>query len=367
MNKINVAVLGLGNMGATHVNAAKSSVFIDKIIGYEPQAEVAQVRGRELSIETVSELSSILQDKSIKLTYIAAPNEDHRDLVEKCLKAGKAVLCEKPMGVTLDEARDILTVEKTSGEFLQIGFELRYSKLYKTVKEWIDASLIGKPLNSHCLYYCSEFHKKNTWRSKSKGTLIGEKLSHYLDLPRWWFGETVTEVFATSAPNFVKYFNHPDNHQINYKFANGAVSSLNFIMGVAETDTGDPLQDTQEKQVDDGHALRYMIYGDKGAIETDVFRRTIRRWSFFDGPEQLGSKIIEEIKYPESEYLEWGHNVHGQNLRIAELVANDLKPDNPASDAYETMKLCFAAEMSTNENRIVALHELENEDNNHFN
>ncbi len=357
MNKINIAVLGLGEMGTTHVNAAKESPFVEKIIGYEPDARRATLSGKELNIKAINNIDKILQDESIKLIYIASPNETHMELSIRSLKSGKAVLCEKPMGITLDEARSIIEAEKESGSFLQIGFELHYSMLYMKVKEWIDAGLIGQPLNSHCLYYCSEFHKKNTWRSKSRGTLIGEKLSHYLDLPRWWFGKKVTEVFSMSAPNFINYFNHPDNHQISYRFENGTISNLNFVMGIAESDLGDPLMDILEKQSDDGHVLRYMIYGDKGAIETDVFKRRIRRWIFSDGPEKLESEIVEEIKYDKSQDLQWIHNVHGQNLRIAELVARNMKPDNPASDAFETMKLCFAAEVSGNENRIVKLNE----------
>jgi len=359
MDKMHVAILGLGAMGGTHLEAARESPFIEKISGYEPDAERASQRGKELGIKATSNIDEILQDKSIKLIYIAASNEAHMELTTRSLKSGKAVMCEKPMGITLDEARSMLKAEKSSGSFLQIGFELHYSTLYMKVKEWIDAGLIGKPLNSHCLYYCSEFHKKNTWRSKSKGTLIGEKLSHYLDLPRWWFSKKVTEVFSMSAPNFVNYFNHSDNYQINYRFEDRTMSNLNFVMGIAESDFGDPLMDILEKQSDDGHVLKYMIYGDKGAIEADVFKRRIRRWTFSDGPEKLESKIVEEIKYDKSQDLQWGHNVHGQNLRIAELVAKNLQPENPASDAFETMKLCFAAEISSRENRIVKLDELE--------
>lgn len=358
MNKINIAVLGLGGMGTIHVKAAKESPFVDKIIGYEPVVARAELRGKELGIEATGNLDKILQDQSVKLIYIAAPNEAHMELAVSSLNSGKAVLCEKPMGITIEEAKTIMKAEKESGSFLQIGFELHYSTIYMKVKEWIDAGLIGKPLNSHCLYYCSEFHMKNTWRSRSKGTLIGEKLSHYLDLPRWWFGKKVTEVFAMSATNFVNYFNHHDNHQINYKFEDGAISSLNFVMGIAESDSGDPLSDIVEKQSDDGHVLKYMIYGNKGAIETDVFRRRIRRWAFSDGPDRLESKIVEEIKYDKSQDSLYGHNVHGQNLRIAELVAKKMQPENPASDAFETMKLCFAAEKSTDTGNLVLMNEI---------
>ena len=55
---------------------------------------------------------------------------------------------------------------------------------------------------------------------------------------------------------------------------------------------------------------------------------------------------------------EWFHNVHGQNLRIAELVAKGLRPENPVHDSFETMKTGFAAEMSEREKRVVRLAEL---------
>lgn len=356
--KLTAAVLGLGAMGETHVKAAKDSPHIESIIGYEPDEKRAQQRGKELGIKATSDLDSIMNNPEVEFVSIAAVNEAHCELTVRSLKAGKSVMCEKPMSITLEEARKMFAAEKETGGFLQIGFELRYSKLYQKVKEWIDKGLIGRVLNTHCTYFCSEFHLKDSWRSKSRGTLIGEKLSHYLDLPRWWVGDEVSEVFSMNAPNFVTYFNHPDNHQINYKFKNGAVSSLIFVAGVAETDQGDPLQELLEKQADDGHALRFLIYGSKGAIETDVFRRRIRRWEFTDGPKQLESKIVEAITFFKEQDREWFHNTYGQNIRISQLVAEGKKPENPASDSFETMKLCFAAEISEHEGRVVKLKEL---------
>jgi len=358
VKKINVAVFGLGDMGATHVKAAQDSPCVASIIGYEPDKERAGQRGKELGIKATDDLESILGDPEIKFVSIAAVNEAHCDLTVRSLRAGKAVMCEKPMGITLEEAGRILAAERESGGFLQIGFELRYSRLYRKVKEWIDEGLVGRVLNTHCTYFCSEFHLRDSWRSRSKGTLLGEKLSHYLDLQRWWINDEVSEIFSLNAPNFVTYFNHPDNHQISYKFKDGAVSSLIFVMGIAETDEGDPLRELLEKQSDDGHALRYLIYGSRGAIETDVFRRRIRRWRFTDGPKQLESKIVETITFSREEDSEWIHNTYGQNKAIARLVAEGKPPRNPASDSYETMRLCFAAEISEREGRIVKLSEL---------
>lgn len=356
--RIDIAVLGLGKMGATHVKAAKDSPHVNRIYGYEPDKTRAPSRGAELNIEAANDLGYILKNPHIKLVYIAAVNSAHAMLTEKALAAGKAVMCEKPMGETLDEARRMLRAEKSSGNFLQIGFELRYSKLYARAKEWIDEGLIGTPLNCHCLYYCSEFHGRGSWRSESPGTLIGEKLSHYIDLQRWFIGDEIEEVYSMNAPNAVKYFNHPDNHQMNFRYKNGAVSNLNFVMYMGEHYESDPLVDMLKKQADDGHSLQYSIMGTGGIIHTDVFRRRLRRHELKDGEKCLVNKIVEDISYSGEEDSEWMHNTRGQNIRIAGLVAEGKPPEVSAADAFETMKAGFAAEISEREGRIVKTSEL---------
>jgi predicted dehydrogenase len=272
------------------------------------------------------------------------------------MRAGKAVLCEKPMGSTLAEARHMCEVEAETGAFIQIGFELHYSKMYQMTKKWINDGLIGDPVNIQCRYYCCEFHKKNNWRSNSTGSfLIGEKLSHYLDLQRWYFGETPQNVYSLSAAKVVDYFNHRDNHQILTRYPDGKIATLNFIMYIAESHTGhDPLRDLLEQQVDDGHYLQYHICGTKGAIETDVFKHRIRRWEFSDKPEYMDSNIVEEISFdPREEGLLYYHNVHGQNLRVIELAATGQKSEMTAREAFETMKLCFAAELSEDTGELI--------------
>ncbi|NQU40234.1 MAG: Gfo/Idh/MocA family oxidoreductase [Lentisphaerae bacterium] len=359
MQTYDCAVLGLGAMGRTHVAAYRESPWVRKIYGYEPDPERAAQLGRDLKLDdTTSDLDALLANPEIKLISIASINTAHAEQVERALEAGKAVICEKPMGETLADARRMVDAQERTGGFLQIGFELHYSELYRRTKQWIDAGLIGQVVNSHCRYYSSEFHKKNSWRSLSSGTLIGEKLSHYLDLQRWWTGSPVTDVYAMSAPNAVAYFNHPDNHQINMHFANDAIAQLNFVMHLGETDIGDPLQDYVAKQEDDGHALQYHIFGTEGAIETDVFRRRLRRWRFSDGAEQLVSEIVETVTYEQSEDAAWMHNTHGQNVHLAEVIGKGLPPELPVQDSFETMLCGFAAEQSGRERRLVAIDDI---------
>lgn len=357
MKQIDIAVLGMGKMGETHVRAAQASPYVHKIYGYEPDKERAAERGKVLGIETTSELDTLLNNPAIKFIDIAAPNPVHCELGIAALEAGKAVLCEKPMGETLEDAERLVAVAEKTGNFLQLGFELRYSKAYVQLKQWIDSGQIGTPVNFHCRYFCSEFHRKGTWRSNSPGSLIGEKLSHYIDAQRWFMNSEVKEVYSLTAPNVVKYFNHPDNHQINTRFENGAIATLNFVMFIAESDSSDPLLDVMEKQVDDGHFLQLYIMGSEGAVEFDIFKRRLRRWQFSNESDGIKSEIVETITYGKEEDTEQMHNVHGQNLRVIELVAKGLPPENPARDSLTSMKLCFAAERSEREQRIVQMKE----------
>ena len=353
MKKINTAVIGAGGMGKVHIEAALASEYVNKVFICDPSAEIRQSCKEKYNTDAL-ELESILNDPSIKFVSVATPNEFHADMTLRLLQAQKAVLCEKPMGINLSEAQQLLTASQQPGVFLQIGFELHYSTMYTMVKKWIDDGVLGEITQTQCRYYCCEFHKKNTWRSNSTGSfLIGEKLSHYLDLQRWFIGDNFEIVYSLSAPLTVPYFRHRDNHQIMVRYPGGKIGVLNFIMFIAETYHEDPLREIIEKQSDDGHFLQYYICGLKGAAEIDVFRRRVRRWEFSDGEEALESRIAETFCFTPEQDLESNHNVFGQTQRVIELAAKGEAPEVSAADAYETMKLCFAAEWSEDSGKII--------------
>jgi len=358
---VNIAILGVGNMGKKHFKAALESPLVKNVIGYEPDREKAQALIKS-GMNITSDLENILNNSEISIVTIAAPNEYHCELACRAMEAGKAVLCEKPMGLSLAECKRMLNTKNRMNAFLQIGFELHYSKLYLKAKEWIDTGRIGRILNVHCDYIVGEFHGKNSWRNTKGGTLIGEKLSHYLDLPRWWVNDEVEEVYSLVSPNFIPYFAHPDNHTIMYRFRNGTVSSLFFVMGVAESVTKDPLElETLRKDLeaggvyDKGNQLRFLICGSKGAIETSVYDRRIRCYEYSMSENGHENKKVEDFNYPYAEGTAWHHNVHDEVKRIIELVANGKKPDTTPEDSYETMKLVFAAEQSYTEKKPIIL------------
>jgi len=357
---IEVAILGYGQMGQNVLGTLQSSLRVSGVTVFDRNPKHVEDLKTTSGVKSALALNDVLQDPAIKLVFVTASNNAHRELTVAALEAGKAVMCEKPMATTISDAQVMVEAAERTNGFLQIGFELRYSHLYTTVKDWIDRGLLGRVLNTQCTYCSSAWGRHSVWRvgSKTSGGMFGEKLSHYVDLVRWWIGDEVEEVYATCAPNVIPYYEVHDNYHCSYRFKNGAVSHLTFMMGPAATFKGDPLQNAVSQQAGDGHVLRYMIYGEKGAAETDVFPRTIKRWEFGEDDYGQTSKWVQKETWDPEQDFAYFHNTHGQALDIVRRVAEGEPPGINPRDALETTKLCFAAELSAVEKRPVRLDEL---------
>jgi predicted dehydrogenase len=357
---IEVAILGSGRMGEHVLHHLAESPLVKGITVFDRNPEKMEKLKQDHAVKTAATLADVLNDPEIKLVFVTASNNAHMELTVAALEAGKAVMCEKPMATSLADATAMVEAAERTQGFLQVGFELRYSHLYTTVKGWIDRGMLGRVLNTQCTYLSSAWGRQDLWRvdPRTSGGMFGEKLSHYVDLVRWWIGDTVEEVYATCAPNVIPYYEVHDNYHCTYRFKNGAVSQLTFMMGTAASFKGDPLQNAVSQQAGDGHTLRYIIYGEKGAAETDVFPRSIKRWEF--GEDDYGQRsewVQTETWSPERDFA-YFHNTHDQALDIVRRVAEGEGPSIHPRDALETTRLCFAAELSAKEKRVVRMDEL---------
>ena len=133
-NAIEVAVLGSGQMGENVIRHLRDSSLVRKITAFDRHPDRMESLKQRHGVETSDSLERILEDPKIRLVFIAASNNAHKDLTLAALEAGKAVMCEKPMATTLADAEVMVRAAERTKGFLQIGFELRYSHLYTTVK-----------------------------------------------------------------------------------------------------------------------------------------------------------------------------------------------------------------------------------------
>lgn len=351
--KINIAIIGCGGMGWTDIETMLDSEYVSSITGFEPNETRAKQTKDKFGIALTQNIDKIWDDKNIKLVYITSPGACHTEQAVAAMQAGKSVMLEKPMGISKRDLEMVLTAQKETGTFLQVGFECRYSKLYKRIKEIINSGEIGELKHVNFNYHMSPYpYSEYSWKNwkftqKDAGGMFQEKLCHYVDLVRWWVGKPVVRFFSTKASNTIPYYQIPDNMQSTYEFKNGVISHLTFMMQVAESGNENLMSKKIDiaDQVNDGHKLSYVLVGTEGALEASVFHRELRVFHH-PGKKGLNGKahMVRVEKWNKADDHFYFHNTTDQNLDIVRRVVQKLPPAIAPEDAGESMRLCFEME-----------------------
>ena len=203
MRKLGMGVVGVGEMGKRHAENLRRLV---------PQAEllaVADVNGaragkvaKQLEIEhSYSSLEAMLEHKDIQAIVIASPDKFHAGAVEAAARAGKHILCEKPLGLSLESSHGALRAVAKAGVRLQVGFMRRYDPSYVAASKRIEAGEIGEPVVFKSIGRDKNMPPIGAYQSGINGMLLYNSTIHDFDLARWLTHDEVAEVhsFATVA------------------------------------------------------------------------------------------------------------------------------------------------------------------------
>ncbi|TNM59734.1 inositol 2-dehydrogenase [Aliirhizobium smilacinae] len=141
---LKIGLLGAGRIGRVHAvniagNARSQLVAVSDVNG-DAAHSLADVYGAK-----VASSEAILSDASIDAVLVATSTDTHSDLIEKATAAGKAVLCEKPVDLSLDRAQRCLDAVSKTGVPVMIGFNRRFDPNFSAIKASIAAGEIGKP------------------------------------------------------------------------------------------------------------------------------------------------------------------------------------------------------------------------------
>src|SRR5690606_32707707 len=96
--------------------------------------------------KAVTTLDALVNDPSVDAVYISTTNELHRDEVFAAAKAGKHILCEKPLATSLDDARAMVKAAKEAGVVLATNHHLRGAATHRAMRNAVAAGRIGRPL-----------------------------------------------------------------------------------------------------------------------------------------------------------------------------------------------------------------------------
>ncbi len=203
--KQSAAVIGLGFVGRAHLEALRR-------IGVPVRGMLGSARERSESLRTAlglerayASLDELAADPSVTVVHICTPNHVHFEQAGRLLRAGKHVLCEKPLAMDSRESEMLVRLAKESGCVGGVAYNLRYYPLCQEAKSAVASGVIGQPRLVHGSFLQDWLLFPIDWNWRLDPKLGGELRAvsdigtHWLDLMMWITGRKVTEVCADLA------------------------------------------------------------------------------------------------------------------------------------------------------------------------
>jgi myo-inositol 2-dehydrogenase / D-chiro-inositol 1-dehydrogenase len=189
--ELRVAALGIGMMGASHVEALSRRVRGARVaVVNDFFADKAAAVAGLVGARVVADPIDAINDPEVDAVLIATPGEAHEEQVNACLDAGVPVLCEKPLTTDIDSAYRIVQREAQLGRSLvQVGFMRRFDAEYVALKKLIADGGLGNPLMVHCT------HRNQTVGDHfTSEFMIRDSVVHEVDAVRFLLDEEITSV-----------------------------------------------------------------------------------------------------------------------------------------------------------------------------
>jgi predicted dehydrogenase len=191
---LTVGLIGAGNIAHVHVAAWKAlgaRVLVHSLEGAEELSE-------QYGLEVAPSLDGLLAD--VEFVDIVTPSETHKEITLAAIKAGKNVICEKPLTLTAADSHEVIDAAQAAGVRLYPAHVVRFFPAYKAAYDAIQAGRIGAVAVARFYRQASSPAGAGWYREVARsGGVIMDLMVHDLDQARWLCGE-VTSVYAVQNP-----------------------------------------------------------------------------------------------------------------------------------------------------------------------
>jgi len=331
--RLNVGVIGLGRLGRVYAADLARHVPNAQLIAVaDTHTDVAKLFATQYGVPKWYESHhDLINDKNIDAVAVITPTSTHREVVIDSAKSGKAIFCEKPISLSLEEAGQMLDVVEHKGVFFQMGFQRRFDAGYVEAKKKVDAGTIGTPV-------LLTFTSRDPFRPpleycdpKVSGGLIADMGIHDFDLARMFVGNvrSVCAIGAALAYPEMKSVGDIDNAIINMVFENGSLGVVHLSRNAVF-----------------GYDVRTEIWGTQGSLQIGYFRHT---------PILVMTKqgITHDVV---PHFMERFENAYLAQIQdFVDKVLKDEEPSITGTDAVAALRISVAATRSFRENRPVEI------------
>ena len=334
MRKLGVGVVGIGEMGRRHAENLRRNVPEARLIAV---ADVSETRARQTAVEleidrSYNNLEAMLENKEVDAVLIATPDKFHAVGIEMAARAGKDILCEKPLALNLADAQAAIAAVAGAGRRLQVGFMRRYDPAYAAAMKRIEGGEIGTPVIFKSVGRDKEQPPLAAYESNVNGMLFYTNTIHDFDLARWMMRDEVTQVhsYTTSVirPE-VASFGDVVASVVNMQYRQGAIGNVESYA-----------------QAVYGYDVRTEIIGSKGSILVGSLDRIAAVFLTAQGGERTLSDHFL-TRFADAYLAEVRDFVHS--------ILHDRPPRISGEDGLRALAIAVAAETSHKQSMPVAV------------
>ncbi|MHA1264945.1 MAG: Gfo/Idh/MocA family protein [Candidatus Helarchaeota archaeon] len=263
MDKIGVGIIGAGAIGYVHIQGYQSSGQADVLGIVTRTEEHAKSTAEKFGIPSwYTDYHELLQRDDIKAVSVCTPNYLHAQIVIDAAKAGKHILCEKPLTTSLEEAERMVTIAKQEKVFLMNPSHQRFIPVLENVKAILDElgqiTFVRYRFAHQGPYKSWSAMSKEKWfydPEKAGGGVLLDLGPHALDLLDWFLGD-VQVVQSAILKTFALPTKNEDTAVVLLQYKNGTI---------VELDTS---------WASNPEFNEFQIYGTNGTIKVDMWERT---------------------------------------------------------------------------------------------
>ncbi len=336
VKKLNVGVIGLGRLGKVYaIDLAQRVPNANLVAVADLQDKLAESFAKEFNIpKWYNTHHDLIADKEVDAVAVITSTSTHKEVVVDVAKSGKAIFCEKPISISLEEAKEMLKIIERTGVFFQMGFQRRFDRGYLEAKKKIEADVIGTPVLLTSTSRDPFRPPVEFCDPKVSGGLIADMGIHDFDVGKMFMGDikSVYAVGGALAYPELKPLGDIDNAIVNMYFENGTVGVVNLSRNAIF-----------------GYDIRAEIWGTKGSIQIGYFRETPILMMTKEGiTHDVVPHFMERF---ENAYLN----------QIQDFINNVLQGKEPsikAVDGVAALKVSLAATKSYHEKRPVEVSEI---------
>ncbi len=223
--KVNVALIGTGRMGSVHVaNVAHKVPEANLTAICDIRLEVARQIAEQHGIQrVVRDYHELLDDPAIEAVMIITSTPTHAMIIKDAALAGKHIFCEKPIALDIPSIHEALEAVDKAGVKLQVGFNRRFDKSFRHVREVVHSGEMGRP----CLFKITNYDPFLPAMEflRASGGMFLDMSIHDFDMARFQIGD-IEEVFAMGDVFLdaeLKSFGDVDTAAVMLRFTDGTL------------------------------------------------------------------------------------------------------------------------------------------------